>query len=273
MSPKSRRRPWPVGVSFVLAYSGFRAQSDVVGFLLLAVAIVILFYFEKTRKSRLWMISFAFTVVVLRSFHVLGHLMWLTLLLIALSIVPVFYLKDIRRYYRKHSAYSVLRGLSFLGVAVAMGGFGWFPPLDHGKILFMDSLKYSLPLAILSTIVALRSERQSSSRTKPIRMLLESFFAFVPLWVGLGILLNGWLDASAPTMHLARVVNRYTSTFGLRSNHIRVASWRKGTESEVLDLVPHSMYDKAVPDGTTHMKVVTKPGRFGSEWVVSYEVE
>ena len=32
------------------------------------------------------------------------------------------------------------------------------------------------------------------------------------------------------------------------------------------------MYDKAVPNGTTQMEIVTKPERLGFEWIVSYEI-
>ena len=49
-------------------------------------------------------------------------------------------------------------------------------------------------------------------------------------------------------------------------------SWRKPAELEVLHDVPRWMYDKAVPNGTTQMEIVTKPERLGFEWIVSYEI-
>lgn len=272
---KPKPRFWPVIVSLVLAIIGvrsFQTNSIVVGILCLAAAIIVPFYFETTRKARLAMISLVVVLVALRYFAVHRHPLSLVLLLGAFAIPLVFDLKDAKRYYRKHPASSVLTGLTFVGLAAAMGGFEWFPPLEQWAI-FKDSLKYSLPLATLSTFIALRLERQSSPRTKLAEMLIASLFAFTPLGAGIEILLNGWLDTSTPTAHLTRVLDRHTSTSRRRSNSVQVESWRKATELETLHDVPRSIYNQAGPDGTTRMKVLTKPGRFGFEWLVSYEVE
>lgn len=276
MKDKPKPRAWPVIVSLVLAIiavRSFQTHSVVIGFLVLVAAIVVLFYFQTTRKARLAGISFVLVLVVLGHFEFNRSPLSWALLLGALAIPVVFDRKDAKRYYRKHPATSLLTGLMFVGLLLAMGALDRFPPLDQWAII-KDSLKYSLPLAALSTFIALPLERRSSPRAKLAGIFLVSLFAFAPFCAAIATSLNGWFDTSAPTTHLARVVDRHTSlSEGGRNYDIRVESWRKPAELEILHDVPRWMYDKALPNGTTRIKVVTKPGRFGFEWIVSYGVE
>ena len=60
MKDKPRPRVWPVFASLallIIAVRSFQAHSNVFGFLLLAAAIIIPFYFETTRKARLATVS------------------------------------------------------------------------------------------------------------------------------------------------------------------------------------------------------------------------
>lgn len=168
MRDKPRPRVWPIFASLVLliiAAHSFQAHSNIIGFLLLAAAIVIPFYFETTRKARLAMVSPVLALVALRHFTVHRSPLGLALLLGALAIPVVFDRKDAKRYFRKHPATSLLTGLMCAGLLLALGAFEWFPPLDQWAVI-KDSLKYSIPLAVLSTFIALPLEREASPRTK-----------------------------------------------------------------------------------------------------------
>jgi len=163
MQDKPRSRVWPVFASLgllIVAVRSFQAHSNIIGFLLLAAAIIIPFYFETTRKARLATVSLVLAFIALRQFTVHRSPLGLALLLGALAIPVVFDRKDAKRYYRKRPATSLLTGLMFVGLLLAMGAFEWFPPLDQWAII-KESLKYSLPLAALSTFIALPIERES----------------------------------------------------------------------------------------------------------------
>jgi len=84
------------------------------------------------------------------------------------------------------------------------------------------------------------------------------------------IVLNAWLDTSSPTTHTVRVVSKlkYRDEIGrgMRTKYMYdVQSWQREGETETL--TGYSLdYDVIVP-GQTRVVVLTKPGRFGLEWI------
>ena len=90
--------------------------------------------------------------------------------------------------------------------------------------------------------------------------------------IGLGTFLNGWLDKSVPTVHVAGVANKYTTSSRNGKNYyLVVESWRERKHNESLN-VSSGDYALAKP-GKSKMRVVTKPGHFGYEWIMSTELE
>lgn len=149
--------------------------------------------------------------------------------------------------------------------------FGKYPPVDGG-LLFLDSLKYSMPLLLLFAWAAVRLVRgRSSSHYEIVVVWGLALVAFPLVGLGLDTLMNGWLDNSASSSHTVVVRDKYVSK-QKSSTYYRLvlASWRPKEGSEILE-VSSSEYQRATPLHTK-VRVVTKPGRFGFEWRVSYDI-
>ena len=167
-----------------------------------------------------------------------------------------------------------------ISVALILGGFVlsiigslYFPPLDGG-MLFLDSLRYSVPAFVLFLFFAASLLKGRASSHKELGSLLTLYFFAFPLFgYGLEEFLNGQLDVSPAAPHMATVVSRYTTrSKGSTTYHVEVKSWRKGREREHLT-VWVSDYNRVVAaPHHSQMRVVTKPVQLGFEWVVSQEV-
>ena len=157
------------------------------------------------------------------------------------------------------------------GIAFMVMGLRWYPPLDEGTI-FLDSLKFSLPLLAFFLWLAARVLRgRASSHKDLISIFLISLFAFPLVGFGSELFLNGWLDSGTPAAHTVRVSERYTTHSKNSTNyHMALDSWRRPGETEHLDIT-RGLYERIIP-GQTLMMIVTKPGRFGFEWVVEYRL-
>lgn len=157
------------------------------------------------------------------------------------------------------------------GIASLVIGLAWFEPLDATKI-FLDSLRYSLPLLVFSLWLAVQLIRgRSGSHHELIWIVILSLVAFPLAGFGLETLFNGWLDFSPAATHSVRVTDKYTTRSKNSTNYyLLLDSWRKRGEAEKLK-ISVSLYRQIVPKRTI-MKVVTKPGRYGFEWLVTYSV-
>ena len=88
---------------------------------------------------------------------------------------------------------------------------------------------------------------------------------------------NRELDSGSAQSRIVEVLDKkhYEYYVGNRYNkrseyNVVVKSWRKDRESEWIVILPRE-YDKIVP-GESKVKVDTKPGYLGFEWVVSYKI-
>ena len=85
------------------------------------------------------------------------------------------------------------------------------------------------------------------------------------------LVLNGYLDRSAITMHEATVTGKRVShTDKSTSYYLRVKSWRSGHSSEEVK-VSHQLYRQA-RTGETIVGIATRPGYFQFEWLVSVQI-
>ncbi|HEV8675898.1 MAG TPA: hypothetical protein VGX21_17815 [Methylomirabilota bacterium] len=142
-----------------------------------------------------------------------------------------------------------------------------YQPLDRAGF-FWASLRYIVPLLVAYVGFAAWLVRGRSSSHWEFYGIAFLSLGFLPTGSVLGLLLNAWLDFAPATPHVAAVVDSYEVEGGAYG--VRLESWRKpgGVESV---RVRYSVYRVATPK-RIRMTVVTRPGRFGYEWVVSYEV-
>lgn len=165
-------------------------------------------------------------------------------------------------------AFSVPGLLYIVGIPTFFIGLFHYTPLDKW-ILFLTTLKYSAPSFLLFLFFAVKLIKgRSTSHRELIIILALSLVAFPGAGMGLGTFVNGWLDQSDPTPHIALVMKKYTtSTKNGKNYHVVLESWRKDTHSESLR-VSSSEYTRATPK-KTRMKITTKRGHYGFEWILS----
>jgi len=156
--------------------------------------------------------------------------------------------------------------LYIVGIPTFLIGLFNYTPLDKWA-LFLTTLKYSVPSFLLFLTVAVKLIKgRSTSHRELIIILILSLISFPGAGMGLGTFLNGWLDQSAATPHLAIVMKKYTTSSKNGKNyHVVLKSWRENKYSESLR-VSSSEYGRAKPD-KTRMRIVTKPGHYGFEWI------
>jgi len=166
-------------------------------------------------------------------------------------------------------------GVSGLSLAAGVGLLVWgisaYRPLDEMELL-LASLRYSTAalVALLVLAVVLLRGRSSSHRELLLSGALMLFG--VPLTGAGGLMVwNGYADPSPPAVHEARVMGKRIS----RSNdsttyHLSVESWRPGRARE--DIIVSSGMYRRVRAGQTVMRVTTRAGRRGFEWVEGYAI-
>jgi hypothetical protein len=151
-----------------------------------------------------------------------------------------------------------------LGLSV---GAGRFRPLDDGAVM-RDSLNYSIPLLVLWLAFAFRQLKGRSTAHRELGLVaLTSLIGFVLGGNALETIINGWADAAPPSAHEAEVIRTYSSSGHSTAYHVVLRSWRRQHQAENLT-VSSGVYHTATPH--RHITVVTKPGRLGFEWIVSY---
>jgi hypothetical protein len=157
------------------------------------------------------------------------------------------------------------------GIAAGISGKIHYDPLDDGMIL-LDSLKYSLPLLLVYLALAVRvlSGRSSSHRIL-LGLLVLSLVAFPIGGAGLEVLANGAWDRSRTMSHQSLVMKKYS----LRNKdsfqyYLLLESWRYQSDPEELS-VSSELYEQVVAQETV-VETITKPGRFGFEWLLAYRI-
>jgi hypothetical protein len=162
--------------------------------------------------------------------------------------------------------FGLLAGLLFL-----LLGLIWYPPLD-GFDVFLDSSKYSLPLLVVFLWIAVKLVRgRSSSHYELIAICFLSLAAFPLTGMGLETFLNGWLDDSPSSSHDVSVLDKYISRSGKNTDYnLVLESWRPNRRTEKLEVSSGNYHRAKINETKVHL--VTKPGRFGFEWRLSYRL-
>jgi hypothetical protein len=157
--------------------------------------------------------------------------------------------------------------LTITGIVTMIIALSSFKPLDRGKV-FVDSLKFSLPLLVLFTWFSIRLLKgRSSSHRELIAVFFIALFAFPLAGFGYSGFLNGALDDSSPAVHQVMVLNKYYKRSKNKNTYYAVVkSWRKPEAAEKLR-ISKSFYNYLQP-GSSMITIKTKPGKFGFEWIV-----
>jgi hypothetical protein len=160
--------------------------------------------------------------------------------------------------------------LAVTGIAALIIGLSKYKPLDQGKV-FVDSLKFSLPLLVLFTWFSIRLLKgRSSSHRELMAVFFIALFAFPLAGFGYRGFLNGALDDGPPAIHQVIVLNKYYSKSKNNYTYYAVVnSWRKPESTEKLR-ISKSFYNYLQP-GSSTITITTKPGKFGFEWIVEIE--
>jgi hypothetical protein len=158
-----------------------------------------------------------------------------------------------------------------LGVPALVVGIIKYMPLDMLRMA-LDSLYYSLPLCFLmlaASFVLLKGRSRSHREFMIVAIIVLSG---IPLaGAGARMFFNGFLDGSQPLTYNVEAVHKYVSrSDDSTSYHLLLSSWRLEGDTEKLS-VSSDEYDRVIP-GRTRIEVTTRAGRYGYEWVSSYDI-
>ena len=141
-----------------------------------------------------------------------------------------------------------------------------FQVLDWTRLM-QASLWYSVPVAAALAVWVVRSGMLGTARLRTASFGIIGGLVLVPyLALQLAIVANAWLDDGPAAPHDTRVLHAEVVGGRHTEYEATVASWRERDE-ERLSVRPEVF--KRLRPGTP-IRLVTKPGRFGYEWVVEY---
>lgn len=173
---------------------------------------------------------------------------------------------------RRVIAFAVPGLLLVGGVTLLFLSLAKYTPLDPWRLVF-SSLKISLPLLVVYLWLALQLLKgRSTSHRELIIVAIISLTAFPLAGAGSKAFLNASLDTGVATAHRAPVVHKYYSiSDDDETYYALVESWREPDSTEKIT-VTSGEYSRIDP-GSALITVVTKPGKFGYEWIVQYRIE
>lgn len=163
--------------------------------------------------------------------------------------------------------------LWLLLVAFALTIFSLFAytPLHFGSLLSRAAVPLFLgwPAFAFVSVVLLRGT--SRSHTAWGALMFGAILLFPPGALGTVALVNGLTDGSPPVPHDARIVRKYTTKSKSTTNyHVECQSWSEPGET-VSFRVGAAEY-AGVVEGKSHLRVTTRAGGLGVEWLVSKQL-
>jgi hypothetical protein len=164
-------------------------------------------------------------------------------------------------------AFSIL--IAVTGTAAMIAMLTGYKPLDPDKI-FVQSLKFSIPLFIVFTWLSLQLLKgRSSSHRELIAVFFIALAGFPVAGFGYMGFLNAVWDNNPPAVHEVMVNEKYYSKHkNSYSYYALVDSWREGETTEKLS-ISRNFFNRLQP-GSSTITITTKPGKFGYEWIVDF---
>ncbi|MGD2086208.1 MAG: hypothetical protein PVH61_08495 [Candidatus Aminicenantes bacterium] len=136
--------------------------------------------------------------------------------------------------------------------------------------LFLDSLKFSLPLMLVLLFLVLRGGRPWSSR-ELLKIILVSLFIFILSGFGIELYLNGALDREESHIYTVRVIDKYEDETENSYNYYAVVEpWRYGEDKKAFR-ISKSIFSRLEP-GKAKMRIFIKPGKFNFPWLMEYQL-
>lgn len=174
--------------------------------------------------------------------------------------------------YKRLLAFGVSILGAITGLVAMIVGLTSYSPMDGGK-MFLSSLAISLPLFVVFVWLSIHLLKgRSSSHRELVAVFFIALIGFPLAGFGYKVYLNGALDTAQAMAHEAPVVRKfYSKSKNSYSYYIRVDSWRD-IESHATEKIKVSKrFYNGVTPGRTVVSIITKPGRFGYEWI--YKIE
>ncbi|NIR29599.1 MAG: hypothetical protein GWN84_09880 [Gammaproteobacteria bacterium] len=176
-------------------------------------------------------------------------------------------------------SWKLARGTVFtiagLSVVAGMGTFVWgrsaYPPLDQLEAMLF-SLRYSGAALLAFLVLAAVLLRGRSGSHKELLLSGGIVLFGIPL-TGVGglFVLNGYGDDSPPVRHEMRVLDKHSSRHRSSTTYyVHLRSWRPGHDEERLSVSPGTY--RGVRAGRSVLRVTTRAGRYGLEWVDDYRI-
>lgn len=156
----------------------------------------------------------------------------------------------------------LLLGILAIGTAVFWVAINSYRPLDQTLVYGL------LGVTLLAGVAVLTWAAKHDDADDPDSYLPKSRYvavAFLPWLLAAALLLNAFLDHSAPTPHRAAVVGKSEDAF---RKCITVTSWRPGRKVESIPVDAY-LYSRLPENGP--IIVTVKPGLLHIPWVVGFE--
>ncbi len=144
---------------------------------------------------------------------------------------------------------------------------GSYKVLDQWDVV-VYSLRYSLPACVLFTILAI----QTRQKIFPVRSIVWLVLVLIGIgWLTYSIVViyNGSRDEGIMSEYKVLVIDKVSDDERIEYYDIYVPSWLEGRRFEKLS-VEKPVYS-SITVGRTMMKIQTKPGKLGFEWLVGME--
>jgi hypothetical protein len=162
--------------------------------------------------------------------------------------------------------------ISMFGSLVVLGWLTPGEPIDGGGLALKGLALGSLFLIGLTGGALSKFGGKAWFPGVLTRIVLPAAVALPLLGVRLLAFVNDGMDPGAPLQHEAPVVDKQVSGTGSDKTYtMTVKSWTSAGETEKIE-VAQEEYDRATP-GQAVLKVTTKPGRLGYEWILSTSIE
>jgi Cu/Ag efflux protein CusF len=146
-----------------------------------------------------------------------------------------------------------------------------YTPLSFWSLLGRAAVPLLLGWPAFGFVAATLLRGTSRSHVAWGALMFGSILLFPPGALGTVGLVNGLTDGSPEAVHDARVVRKYTTKSKNTTNHhVECQSWREPGETMSFR-VGSAEYNRVV-EGRSHLRVTTRAGGLGVEWLVSKQL-
>lgn len=167
--------------------------------------------------------------------------------------------------------WQVVLWLTLVAFALTIFSLFAYTPLHFGSLLARAAVPLFVGLPAFAFVSAVLLRGTSRSHTAWGALMFGAILLFPPGAIGTVALVNGLTDGSPPTAHDARIVRKYTTKSKSKTNyHVECQSWSEPGKT-VSFRVGSTEYNR-VAEGKSNLRVTTRAGGLGVEWLVSKQL-